>query len=922
MPHMPGPSVAELALLEAECVGLLRCWAVVGQGGPSTSRAYWLARDTHGVWPIKWLQFILRGFIPWTPVGRVHHTWHRLMELLRAMLLALLLLAAPRPTEAAGVRAPQSGHPTTRQDPELVELNHLESFPTQVGAVTADKRRVASLLFENRSTAQYNPKAWTCLNSLENGRFSNVACSVVAENDKRESRKFLAQFGYALGFKSFIVSSEYINTRAQGKRIVSNIKRATAGDFKSIEAFKRIASGSKSSDAKLGERGWAAGLWHDPQASQVTMISTGPVGLHLILMEEDPHDGRLKPRYLAEPNTRRVIQLRKTPDRSRLRKYYLLVVEEEFLQHAKEFMLPVPQQLGDMKAIIEAGCEKIRRRSPPPILLLINLQEALPEGDEAATMLETQEADDGEQPEQLDRLRSGTIRDYGSIETVRSGGWRFINYADQLFNSAYPGGGAWFDRFSSTNFLLKKTGTSSNMNYGAALQSKTILFSSGLTSNTKAHGESFVRYDEFPDFCTKGNFRRAAKINAKGSAVGVQINQGRGTLTLARFGQPPLVVLVFKETKGGEMELVVRVLESDKLIEMAVEKHPKEDRTCEYWLVFVAPSAVERLEYATDLRAGEMGFDKASDKMFKLISQSYVNEPPCKEQKLFAARLKPRPLAPETVLGSEPSSGTANTVINAKVNPTGRNSRALRSMPTLVAEQPQAPIKSSQVIAQTIQGPQFNKVYYVGRRLKPAASHPSAYRRSSPHSGVYITEDVLVASRSLRNTKKGRKQLRRLIKATPSPTDMGKRQPKGGKVAFRMGLDRTTGNVYVSACGDAPLMLILLWAGETGGLEYRVLSKNNRRRRVRAKYGKPMIYAVVNRQLEPRLKILSKSLKMPSTEEELAELARSLDYRQQGLADNPKPELDWAVHAALFPVNMPWQDATITGDEPTDSDSE
>lgn len=837
------------------------------------------------------------------------------MGLLRSVLLALLLLAAPWPVKGSRVDIPKGQEPATQNDQILAEPDGHQRFLNQLEALLADRDRATGTLFTGRKQAKLNIDAWSTVGIARKPRFTDLAGSTMAKKDKKLGIKFFANFGYIVGERSFVASSEYAVSRIREGYKQKVTKRPKREDFVTIEAFRRVASKSKDASAELAEGSWAAGLYHDLETSQVTLISVGPVGLHFILMEEDPEDGLLKPSCMAEPNTRQVIPLRMTADGSRLRKYYLLVAEEAFLKHAAEFRPQLPMRLSDMKAIIEAGCGKLGRQSPPPILLLISLQDAPLEGENGPVVTPAAQEDDGERPERLHSVGSGPIRDCGHIEAIQFENWGFRAQRAQPWKAPYPVPRAQFSRFCSTIKSLTLDSDYINRLCGIALRSKTLLFSTGLQPRTNPHGNN-TRHHVDPDFSTRGGFRRSAKIGADGSAVGAQFNEKGQKLTLARFGQLPLVILVFRETPGGGMAQVVRVLGNRELVELAVESYPGEHRTCEYWLVFVGPSAVERLDNMGDLEAGEEGFDNASDEMFNQILKKLSGRPACKDQHFFAARLRPMPLVSEVApMGGSPLRSTEAAVALTHASPTGQNSTVPSPILTPTPQQPLAPTESCQVTMQTIQGPQ-NKVYYVGRQLDPMASHPSAHRCSYAHSDVYVTEDVLLVSRHLCNAEEdcGRRQ-------EPGSADL---QPgtvtelfKGKNDTFSMGLDRATGMLHVCSRGSVSLALIRLWMDEAEGMEYEVLSKSDRRRWMRIKAGAPTIYVVVNRNLLPHLQSLVKTLRMPSNEAELAALTCILDYSWQGVAEDPES----AVHVALFPVNMTWQDV-FTGDEPTDSGTE
>lgn len=445
------------------------------------------------------------------------------MELLRAVLLALLLSATTRPTKVSCGRVVMpNSDPTTGHDLTPVRLDGQEDFNSQVQVILADEARLGSSLFGVRTTLKYNPNAWQGLRACQKGHFSSLACTVPAGVDVERHIKLSTRFGYSLGFKSIVVSSEYISVQRKARSYFSPIKRLNAKDFVSIKAFKKIASGSPDPNVELGEKGWAAGLCQDTKSSQVTLISMGPVGLHFILMEEDPDAGLLKPCYImAEADARRVIQLRKTPDGSRLRNYYLLVAEEAFLKHAVDFAPPVPRRLSDMKTIIEAGSQKIWRHSPPPILLLVNLQEELPQDEEGeAAAVPVAQADDGEEPERLGTLQPGLVQSYGSIETARSGGW-MLRPPSRVKLSMFldPQEESCFERFGSTMTSFGIIKNYSTRGYGFTLESDGILFSSGLARPTRGL-QSVGKQGAHLDFRTKGGFRRGAKISGGGSAIG------------------------------------------------------------------------------------------------------------------------------------------------------------------------------------------------------------------------------------------------------------------------------------------------------------------------------------------------------------------------------------------------------------------
>lgn len=698
-------------------------------------------------------------------------------------------------------------------------------------------------LFSSRAGVKQMIAAWVPKNSHRHHWFTNLASSVYTPTWKRLSQRHFHGWGNTLGEHNFVASNWDRWTQTSGK---SNITiRATKEHFVTLEAFIQWASGAK---AQVEPGRWAVGFHFDQEAAQVTMISVGRPALHLVLMEEDRDGKRLRPRFVPMPGTQTVVKLQKTPCGTRLRRYYVLVAPHNFLSKAAELKSAPPQELGHMEKIIEKACQLIPNpKSPPPIFILINLQEALPR--------QVEEGSGAIEPSNDDAPPAAKAPEPSAPQSQAPA------REDELCMFPNPHSTADFSHCVSTIRALASTGVYSDEQFNIGLWDDTILFSDVPGGAPGSRCDSFEGLSKIPYYDSLESFRQGAQINsADESAVGAQLSRDKQAIIFARTGSPSLVTLVFKETSSGKQMLpYLLISEPNESVILPLEQHPREDRTCEYWLVFAAPAMAERLLHATWSKEGARNFYDAGKRMAELVLGGVDPSGP-----LFVFRFTPLPLPPLSrgVLG--PPEATVHVI-----------------------EDPQYP------------------AYYVGRELNRVPGSSTA-KRSFKKSGVCFAQNYFEVSRRLEGSEKGRIKLQELVEASTQPAELRQRLKGGQGPVFAMGFDRATHDIHFRRSVGAPLMLIRLQATSDGRLKYKIMSTEKggvHRRKISRE--RPTIYAVVSTRLTALLPTLMRSARMPRSKSEFKSLIYSLDYRASRLPRYTNARLDWPVDVVVFTANMP-----------------
>lgn len=843
--------------------------------------------------------------------------------------LLLQCLLASSAMEVAPGRKPAGN------DDDLVKLKDMPSFEKQVKPLLAEANgEYEERLCKIRTQAKKYVYAWEPSVLTHRDRsFSNVASSMFSEYERGENRRFFKSYGYNFGVGIFIASSHYIHIQGDRGRRLNNRERPIADNFIDMDAFRRAAANPNNPTPPV-ETDWAVGFYHNPEASQITMISSGKTGLWLVLMEEDGE--LLRPRYITRSDTRHVIPLRMTPDGARRLKYHVLVVGANYLQMISKFAPKLPQNLSDMEDVIRQGISMRRSQDTSTLTLLINLQEALPDSTIPP-------------PQQSPPERRASARAEGNMKTVakppelprklqtnlagvepKATWFTFHQRGPKHCRNAIAG--TCFPHYLSVARTFEKVKNSSNSVCGFILQSSTIAFS---TSLRKDNNNSLLRDSNRAtlklNFDTMEAFKASLELNDSEQAIGVQLVDDGAALAVARFGRTPLTVVIFKENLSmGTMRPLDQRFNPDELVKVPIEGHPHQSRTCEYWVAFVSTTMVKALRKCSGLQAGELGFRKTGQGMWKKVSKKLaLPEKSCNERQFYVFRLKPLTLpknAAPAAAAPAPAGPTTkmfslhDLVIAAAAAIEEEEKKEM--MVTITAADQPHPTHS--IVLQRAWDARAQALY-VGRQLTLATS-PSDLNMltgSFSQGGVYLSGSFLAASRHYEDSREGRDNLRRLVAVNPQPAMIHREEIRSHGVTLLVGLDCDAGQLHLAKSPRCPLTLISLWTRScTGSLIYREIKANILPLTMPIEFGVPTIYAVVNRQILPLLPELLANQSMPRTTAELESLAVSLDCgRHTTLKSKHSSESDWPLRVALFTAYLSFNDA-IKGDEATDPDSE
>lgn len=789
---------------------------------------------------------------------------------------------------------------------DLIELGDVPPFEEQVKLLLAEvKDETHERLRKIKTQSKRQINAWVPSATPQRRRpFSNIASSIFSNYESAENRRFWKSYGYNFGERTFIASSHYSLVLGDQGRRLGDKERPIADYFADMDAFRRAASNPKNL-APVDETDWAVGFYHDPEASRVTMISSGKAGLWLVLMEED--GARLRPRYITQSNARHIIRLRKVPDGAHCPRYYVLVIGADCLERIAEFTPGIPLTLKDMNAVIEQGIEILQRqRSLSTLLLLISLQEVPLDGSAPSlggAGLAEASLDPRKQPKDLNTANSKAWFTFHKKDPSE--------FHNQASNACFP------NYISMAKSLGSKSGMFSTSACGFVMQPSTIAFSTSLRWFGDDHPDSKDRTPLKLEFDSMEAFKASLKLSGDELAIGVQVAADSSALAVARFGETPLAVVLFEETSEGAMRPLDKDCRPGEIVTVPLDKPPRASKTREYWVAFVSPAMVAVLRGLSDLKAGEKDFYKGGQEMWKAVSRRlFLFEKGCNECQFHVFRLKPLATTPKKAIPTIRLPSLLDLADAAVI----AEAVAAASREEIAGPPPQTSIqKIFDMRAQS---------YYIGHELgaRRSPSGPPVLAKSFGRGGVYLSGSILSASRYYGSSRKdGQGNLSKLIRSRPQPSTIENGNTKRRGISFLVGLDRDAGRVHMSKSRQAPLTLISLQTSCTGGgLSYREINPGRLLSlTVPIEAGVPTAYAVVNGQILAMLPELLASLSMPRTTAELESLALILDgAHRKALEGGRASELeDWLPRVVLFTANIPFNEV-IEEDEPTSSDSE